>query len=104
MEPTVLEEGSEDEMLWLMLGEGGYASADHWRFRPQSMVATPRLWRVQPQGGLVAIQPFCADDLRPDGEYLFDEVFELFVIVGVMARGKRSQIRLAVAAAEVIHH
>ena len=101
MEPTVLEEGSEDELFWLMLGEGGYASADYWRFRPHSMVVTPRLWSVQSQGGLAAIQPFCADDLKPDGVYLFDGVFELFVIVGVMARGKRSQIRLAVAAAEV---
>jgi hypothetical protein len=101
VEPTVLEEGSEDEMFWLMLGEGGYASADYWRFRPQSMVVTPRLWSVQPQGGLAAIHPFCADDLKADGVYLFDGVFELFVIVGVMGRGKRDQIRLAVAAAEV---
>ena len=88
-------------MFWLMLGEGGYASADYWRFRTQNMVVTPRLWNVQPQGGLVSIQPFCADDLKPDGVYLFDGVFELFVIVGVLARGKRGQIRLAIAAAEV---
>jgi hypothetical protein len=104
VEPTVLEEGSEDEMFWLMLGDGGYASADYWRFRPQSMVVTPRLWSVLPQGGLTTIQPFCADDLKPDGVYLFDGVFELFVIVGLMARGKRSQIRLALAAAEVRVH
>ena len=104
VEPTVLEEGSEDEMFWLTLGEGAYASADYWRFRPQSMVISPRLWSVQPQGGLTAIQPFCAYDLKPDGVYLFDGVFELFVIVGVMARGKRSQIRLAIAAAEVRLH
>ena len=91
-------------MFWLILGEGGYASADYWRFRPQSMVVTSRLWSVKPQGGLAAIQPFCANDLKPDGVYLFDGVFELFVIVGVMARGKRSEIQLAVAAAEVRLH
>ncbi len=29
VELTVLEEGSADEMFWLMLGEGGYALADY---------------------------------------------------------------------------
>lgn len=29
------EEGMEDEMFWMVLGDGDYANADHWQFRGQ---------------------------------------------------------------------
>ena len=30
-----LEEGKEDEMFWMVLGDDGYANADHWKFKGQ---------------------------------------------------------------------
>jgi len=29
------EEGKEDEMFWMVLGDDGYANADHWKFKGQ---------------------------------------------------------------------
>lgn len=29
------EEGQEDQMFWMILGNDGYANADHWKFRGQ---------------------------------------------------------------------
>lgn len=43
-----LAEGSSDgdEMFWLILGEGEYAKADYWRWKPSAGSALPRAWQV----------------------------------------------------------
>jgi hypothetical protein len=104
VEPLELEEGEEDDMFWVMLDEGGYANADYWRFRsqlPPHMSPSPRLWVIS-KNALQPIIPFCASDLTKDTVLMYDGVFELFVIVGEDARGRRDDIRLAVAAAESV--
>ena len=39
-------ESDGDEMFWLILGEGDYAKADYWRYKP-NMAFSPRAWRVK---------------------------------------------------------
>ncbi|KAG9057566.1 hypothetical protein FS842_005778 [Serendipita sp. 407] len=94
-----LEEGSSDETFWMMLDDEVYANADYWRFKNQMQVVTPRLWHIS-NGALQPVVPFCASDVARDGVYMYDGVFELFVIVGQEARGNRADIRLALSAAE----
>ncbi|KAG8833648.1 hypothetical protein FRC17_010313 [Serendipita sp. 399] len=97
--PTEVEEGTGDETFWMMLDDEVYANADYWRFKPQMQVTAPRLWRIS-SGALQPVVPFSAFDVAEDGVYMYDGVFELFVIVGRGARGERGDIRLALSAAE----
>ena len=49
MEKTVIEveEGKEDEMFWMFLGEDGYASASYWKWRKNERGGTsPRFFEV----------------------------------------------------------
>ena len=39
------EESESEEMFWAILGEGDYAHADYWRWRPEAPVE-PRVWAV----------------------------------------------------------
>lgn len=43
-----MEEGQEDEMFWLFLGEDSYASADHWKWKRELVLSRPlpRIWEV----------------------------------------------------------
>ena len=45
-----MEEGEEDEMFWLFLGEDDYAKADYWKWKKDSNSVSafgdPRIWRV----------------------------------------------------------
>lgn len=97
--PTEIEEGIGDEMFWMMLDEGDYANADFWKFRGHGPIIPPRLWAIT-DGALQPVVPFCATDLDGDRVLLYDGIFELFVIVGQLARARREDIRLALAAAE----
>ena len=40
------EESQSDEMFWMILGEGDYAKADYWKWRPTAPVIDPRVWIV----------------------------------------------------------
>jgi hypothetical protein len=39
-------ESDQDEMFWLILGEGDYARADYWRWKSSAPTLNPRAWRV----------------------------------------------------------
>ena len=41
-----LAEGEEDEMFWLILGEGEYAKADYWKWKPSLGPICARAWLV----------------------------------------------------------
>ena len=41
-----VEEGQEDEMFWMFLGEGDYAKADYWRWRSDAPFVDPRIWAI----------------------------------------------------------
>ncbi len=40
------EESQADEMFWMILGEGDYAKADYWKWRPTTPIVDPRAWIV----------------------------------------------------------
>lgn len=40
------EAGDDDEMFWIILGEGDYGKADYWRWKPNSESWRPRIWLV----------------------------------------------------------
>jgi hypothetical protein len=99
--PVELEEGVEDERFWMMLDEGEYANADFWKFRAQSPIIAPRLWSIS-DNALQPVIPLFSFDLVSDKVFMYDGIFELFVIVGEEARSRRDDIRLALAAAESV--
>ena len=40
------ENEKNDEMFWMILGEEEYANADYWKWRRNSSIIDPRIWRV----------------------------------------------------------
>ncbi|KAH9895002.1 hypothetical protein C8Q73DRAFT_482882 [Cubamyces lactineus] len=100
------DESQADEMFWMILGEGDYAKADYWRWRvgaPTSL--DPRAWIVDAKQGAEAVKPiaaFPAPREFSDSVFLVDCVWELFVLVGSGARGRRLDIRLALSIAEAL--
>ena len=41
----------DDEMFWIILGEGDYGKADYWRWKSESEVWKPQLWLVDTTSG-----------------------------------------------------
>ncbi|EKM54575.1 uncharacterized protein PHACADRAFT_258517 [Phanerochaete carnosa HHB-10118-sp] len=93
-----LIEGEEDEMFWLILGEGEYAKADYWRWKPTLESLDVRAWLVDADNRhnsyVTRALIESAADIH-DRVYILDCIWELFVLVGSEARGKRKDIRLA---------
>ena len=49
-------ENDDDEMFWMILGEGDYAKADYWRWRAGAPTALdPRAWIVDAKQGAEAV-------------------------------------------------
>ncbi|KAI3618752.1 gelsolin repeat [Moniliophthora roreri] len=91
----------EEEMFWMVLGEGEFAIADYWRWKRMSPEHDPRIWLVdasQP-GEPVATVDFLQNEIARDSVHVVDCIWEFFVVVGSRARGKRTDIRLALAVA-----
>ncbi|KZV97745.1 hypothetical protein EXIGLDRAFT_729858 [Exidia glandulosa HHB12029] len=104
-EVTELSEGAEDEMFWAILGDEPYANAEYWQWRLDLPHVAPRMFRIDSSRGKDAVKHipnFAAREIASDGVYVVDGVFELFVLVGAQARGKRTDIRLALYIAENI--
>ena len=117
----VLDEGvnDEDEMFWAVLGDGDrdYATASHWASRASVDADDPQIWKISASQGqwvgfvyryknvadfseFTHITPTSNPPLE-DGVFVLYTAFEVFVLVGAEARGKREDIRLALATAEV---
>ena len=41
-----VEEGNEDGMIWMFLGEDRYAKADYWKWRKNEKGVDPRVWKI----------------------------------------------------------
>lgn len=112
---------ADDEMFWMILGEGDYARADYWKWRASSSSIYPRVWSVDVTRGADAVRltqvifAFSSDLVaqiqlvssfanHPEFHnlvHLVDCVWEFFVVVGSEARGKRADMRLALTVATV---
>ena len=50
------DESQEEEMFWMMLGDGDYANADYWKWRSNALFLDPRIWVVDlSQGDVVSL-------------------------------------------------
>ncbi|KAI0695962.1 hypothetical protein C8T65DRAFT_664443 [Cerioporus squamosus] len=98
------EESQADEMFWMILGEGDYAKADYWKWRPTAPIADPRAWIVDATQSEV-VRPVTHFPGHPEfsqAVFLVDCVWELFVVIGSEARGRRLEIRLALSVAHAL--
>ncbi|KAH9176448.1 hypothetical protein EDB89DRAFT_1941539 [Lactarius sanguifluus] len=96
------QESDDNEFFWMMLGDDGYASADYWKWRPKLATNLPRIWRVDASSDpyLTNVPAFATQSDVASSVYLTDCIWELFVLVGVKARGSRQDIRLALSSAK----
>ncbi|KAI1796359.1 hypothetical protein LXA43DRAFT_1157380 [Ganoderma leucocontextum] len=97
------DESQEEEMFWMMLGDGDYANADYWKWRSNALSLDPRIWVVDASQGDV-VRPVSSFPAHPEfirQVYLVDCIWELFVVIGNEARCRRLDIRLALAVADV---
>ncbi|THG99521.1 hypothetical protein EW026_g2852 [Hermanssonia centrifuga] len=91
-------ESDEDEMFWLILGEGEYAKADYWRWKATSDHWQARIWMVNGDQADSVLLPLASisNAVSPHSHiFILDCVWEYFVLVGSEARGKRKDIRIA---------
>ncbi|KAG7098692.1 hypothetical protein E1B28_000605 [Marasmius oreades] len=98
-----LSQGSndEDEMFWIVLGEGSFASANYWQWKCDSSDVEPHIWRVDTnnvKSPVTAVETLQTEYAR-NFVHILDCVWEYFVMVGRSARGKRADIRLGLAVA-----
>ncbi|KAI0645465.1 hypothetical protein C8Q79DRAFT_1001065 [Trametes meyenii] len=99
------DESYAEEMFWMILGEGEYAKADYWQWRASVSAVDPRAWVVNAQTGGEVVQPVTALSIPPEfhqSVHVMDCVWELFVLVGSEARGRRLDIRLALSIANAL--
>ncbi|KAJ2916753.1 hypothetical protein MD484_g3671, partial [Candolleomyces efflorescens] len=92
-------EDDDNEMFWMILGESPFADADYWRWRrTSSLDLNPSVWRVDASKRTNTLLPveFLSNEANPcQSVYVVNCIWELFVVVGSSARGRRHDIRLA---------
>ncbi|KAG8936879.1 hypothetical protein FRC02_010741 [Tulasnella sp. 418] len=100
------EEGSEDLMFSMSLGDDDYASADFWRFRKNVLDTSTWLYKVDTGDNpkVQWIQEVAAESIVPTGVYIVQAPMELYVVVGGEARSLRKDILHAMHAALAISH
>jgi len=97
------EEGTEDEMFWLILGEDDYANADHWKFRKQLDRLGARLYTIDASKTKAPVQVLpgvSAASLAEVNVIVVDCRLEIFVLVTAHARRKRTDIQLGLFLAQ----
>jgi len=101
--PAEFEEGNEDEMFSMILGDDTHAMADFWKYRSAfGEVCDVNLYRVDSSADppISQLSEVAAESIDPSALFVLDGVFEMYVIVGTDARGSRHDIRLAISAAQ----
>ncbi|TBU41681.1 hypothetical protein BD309DRAFT_964723 [Dichomitus squalens] len=98
------DQSQDEEMFWMMLGDGDYANADYWKWRASAPCVDPRLWVVDDSQDDVirSVSGFPAHAEFNRQVYLVDCIWELFVVIGSEARGRRLEIRLALSVADTL--
>lgn len=123
--PIELTEDSskDDEMFWMILGEGEYADADFWKWRRNSSHIDPRIWRVRADldkdcvrgayrcrrtyslihnfSKVTAVDWMSSEASFHESVYIIDCIWEFYVVVGSDARSHKQDIELAINVAIV---
>ncbi|PBK91545.1 hypothetical protein ARMGADRAFT_1013942 [Armillaria gallica] len=96
------DEGDDDDMFWMILGEDDYAQADYWKWRSSASHIEPRIWHVNATRSEDAVSRISSFTQQSPTASVFvvDCVWELFVLVGQDARTQRQNIRLAISVAQ----
>ncbi|SPQ22706.1 09217496-9def-4243-8a04-ffd2cb4f1b41 [Thermothielavioides terrestris] len=84
-----IEEGSEPDSFWAVLGGGTRpSSADHWRLKPSYDKYCSRLFcaHAADKQQITELSPFRQTDLLPSHIYVLDAFFELYIIVGARSQ------------------
>ncbi|CAE6499553.1 unnamed protein product [Rhizoctonia solani] len=94
------DEGKEDPMFFMILGDHAWANADYWKYRaPLGKIAhRPRMFLVDARDKKqpVSCHIPSVNKFAPDTIFVLDGMLEMIVIVGPEARGRRTDILLAV--------
>ncbi|KAI0823308.1 hypothetical protein BC628DRAFT_524655 [Trametes gibbosa] len=98
------DESYADDMFWMILGEGEHAKADYWQWRSSAPSVDPRIWVIDAnQHDVIRRLPALPVHTEfGQSVHLLDCIWELFVLVGSEARGKRAEIRLALFTADAL--
>ncbi|GJJ06422.1 hypothetical protein Clacol_000613 [Clathrus columnatus] len=96
------EEGAEDEMFWMILGQNEYANAHHWKFRDKLDRLGARIYFIDSSKPKSPVQPLPSISARElqGGIFVIDCRLEIYVLIKADARGERTDIRLALFFAE----
>jgi len=104
-----VNEGEEDEMFWMFLGEDDYANADYWKWKALSPVEgylqDLRFWRIaglEEKAEVKELRPLLAGEDVSSIISVIYLAFEVFVLVGARLRGRRKELRLALEFAKQI--
>ncbi|KAG9012779.1 hypothetical protein FRB93_001333 [Tulasnella sp. JGI-2019a] len=100
--PKEFEEGEEDEMFSMILGEDNHAMADFWKYRSVSNKCAADLFRIESMADdpVQRLDEVAAESIDPSAVFVLDGTFEIFVIVGADARQQRQDIHLALSVAQ----
>ncbi|QRV93825.1 peptidyl-prolyl cis-trans isomerase, cyclophilin-type protein [Ceratobasidium sp. AG-Ba] len=94
------DEGNEDPMFFMLLGEEPWANADYWKYRaPLGRTAVrPRMFCIDTRDKRqpVSCHIPLPSKLTPESVTVLDGVLELFVLIGSEARARRTDILLGV--------
>ncbi|CAK7217814.1 hypothetical protein SCUCBS95973_003272 [Sporothrix curviconia] len=95
-----VEDGKESANFWALFegsGRGKPGSADHWRLKPKYDRYAKRLFcfNASQREQIVEIHPFDQRDLSPDGIYVLDAFFEMYIIVGRNSQAQYAAFRNA---------
>ncbi|KAG9123207.1 hypothetical protein FRC07_000108 [Ceratobasidium sp. 392] len=94
------DEGKEDPMFFMLLGEDPWANADYWKYRaPLGKAAVrPRMFCIDARDKKqpVSCHIPSPSKLTSESVVVLDGVLELFVLIGSEARARRTDILLGV--------
>ncbi|KAG8690551.1 hypothetical protein FRC11_010803 [Ceratobasidium sp. 423] len=94
------DEGKEDPMFFMLLGDHAWANADYWKYRASlgKVAHRPRMFLVDARDKKqpVSCHIPSVNKFAPDTIFVLDGMLEMIVIVGPEARGRRTDILLAV--------
>ncbi|KAL5524000.1 hypothetical protein ACEPAG_8173 [Sanghuangporus baumii] len=102
-EVVEVEEGNEDEMFWMFLGENGYASADYWKWRKNESAINVRFWRVNcanTGSEVKELEAFPSPSEVSESILVVHLAYEIFTLIGSAARGQRRNIKLGLTLAQ----
>ncbi|KAJ1304677.1 hypothetical protein OPQ81_005816 [Rhizoctonia solani] len=94
------DEGKEDPMFFMLLGDHTWANADYWKYRALLGKAAyrPRMFLIDARDKKqpVSCHIPSVNKIAPDTIFVLDGMLEMIVIVGPEARARRTDILLAV--------